>query len=41
MWFILESLPEMPIEGLHEAGETLRQGLRAMLADVRVESTLV
>ena len=41
MWFILESLPEMPIDGLHGAGEALREGLREMIADVRVESTLI
>jgi DNA/RNA-binding domain of Phe-tRNA-synthetase-like protein len=41
MWFILESLPEMPIEALHEAGDELASGLRAMMADVRIESTLI
>ena len=41
MWFILESLPEMPIEALHEAGDELANGLRAMMTDARIESTLI
>lgn len=41
MWFILESLPEMPIEALHEAGEELASGLRAMMAEVDLATTLI
>ena len=26
MWFILESLPQMPLETLHEAGKMLTDG---------------
>jgi DNA/RNA-binding domain of Phe-tRNA-synthetase-like protein len=28
MWFILESLPQMPLEKLHEAGKMLTDGLK-------------
>ncbi|MGJ3350808.1 B3/4 domain-containing protein [Morganella sp. Je.2.23] len=31
MWFILESLPQMPIEQLHEAGRMLTDGLERMM----------
>ncbi|MFS2222613.1 B3/4 domain-containing protein [Pantoea sp. B65] len=31
MWFILESLPEMPIEKLYEAGDALIDGLQQMM----------
>jgi DNA/RNA-binding domain of Phe-tRNA-synthetase-like protein len=41
MWFILESLPAMPLEALHEAGERLAEGLRQMMPGVRVEQRLV
>jgi DNA/RNA-binding domain of Phe-tRNA-synthetase-like protein len=41
MWFIVESLPAMPMDALHAAGEELAGGLRAMLADARVETTLL
>lgn len=41
MWFILESLPEMPLEALQEAGEALVAGLRAMMPDAEIEQKLV
>ena len=41
MWFILESLPAMPLEALHEAGERLAESLRQMMPGVRVEQRLV
>ncbi|HDR2751737.1 MULTISPECIES: B3/4 domain-containing protein [Enterobacter] len=31
MWFILESLPQMPLEQLHEAGRMLTDGLENMM----------
>ena len=39
--FILESLPEMPLDALHEAGDALAQGLRAMMSRVHIETTLI
>ncbi|WP_323970896.1 B3/4 domain-containing protein [Aeromonas hydrophila] len=41
MWFILESLPEMPLAALQEAGARLVDGLRRMMPDARVEQSLV
>ncbi|MDU4254948.1 B3/4 domain-containing protein [Pseudomonas sp.] len=41
MWFILESLPEMPLEALHEAGDQLVAGLQAMMPGARAEVLLV
>jgi DNA/RNA-binding domain of Phe-tRNA-synthetase-like protein len=41
MWFILESLPEMPLGALHEAGEELSRGLGAMMPGIEIEATLV
>lgn len=41
MWFVVESLPAMPIDALHAAGEELAGGLRAMLADAQIETTLL
>jgi DNA/RNA-binding domain of Phe-tRNA-synthetase-like protein len=41
MWFILESLPTMPIEALTEAGDKLIEGLELMMPGVRIESTLI
>ena len=41
MWFILESLPAMPLKALHEAGEQLAQGLRMMMPGVTIASTLI
>ncbi|MBD9628809.1 B3/4 domain-containing protein [Pseudomonas sp. PDM19] len=41
MWFILESLPEMPLEALREAGDQLVAGLLAMMPGARAEVLLV
>jgi DNA/RNA-binding domain of Phe-tRNA-synthetase-like protein len=41
MWFVLESLPAMPLEALHEAGNQLSQGLRLMMPGAAIESTLI
>ena len=41
MWFILESLPQMPLEKLHEAGKMLTDGLEAMMPGLRVDVTLI
>ena len=41
MWFILESLPEMPLAALQEAGDRLVEGLRQMMPDARIESVLI
>lgn len=41
MWFILESLPQMPREALCDAGEELIAGLQRMMPGARAESLLV
>ncbi|MCA1176690.1 MULTISPECIES: B3/4 domain-containing protein [unclassified Pantoea] len=41
MWFILESLPEMPIEALHEAGKMLTDGLEVMMPGIRFNVSLI
>lgn len=41
MWFILESLPAMPLEALHEAGDQLTQGLHLMMPGATIESKLI
>lgn len=41
MWFILESLPQMPLDALHEAGERLEQGLHEMMPGVVIERMMV
>ena len=41
MWFILESLGPMPLEDLHEAGATLGDGLRAMMPDARIHTSIL
>lgn len=41
MWFILESLPEMPLDALYAAGKMLTDGLEKMMPGVRYEATLV
>jgi len=41
LWFVLESLPQMPLEALHEAGERLVDGLRQMMPGAKVEVHLV
>lgn len=41
MWFILESLPEMPLDELHAAGKMLTDGLTQMMPGLAFETTLV
>ncbi|QZN97142.1 B3/B4 domain-containing protein [Symbiopectobacterium purcellii] len=41
MWFILESLPEMPLEALYEAGKMLTDGLEVMMPGLKSEVTLI
>lgn len=41
MWFILESLPEMPLEALTEAGDKLIEGLQQMIPGAEIESMLI
>lgn len=41
MWFILESLPQMPIEALHEAGKMLTEGLEVMMPGVQSHISLI
>lgn len=41
MWFILESLPAMPLEALQEAGDQLSQGLHLMMPGACIESKLI
>ncbi len=41
MWFILESLPAMPLAALHAAGERLAQDLQGMMPGARIDSQLI
>lgn len=41
MWFILESLPAMPLQALFDAGEELIKGLHQMMPGVKTEQTLI
>ena len=41
MWFILESLPAMLLEALHEAGDRLVQGLYHMMQGVVIDTRLI
>lgn len=41
MWFILESLPAMPLEVLTEAGDKLIEGLQLMMPGAQIESMLI
>ncbi|MGP2471185.1 B3/B4 domain-containing protein [Yersinia sp. 2540 StPb PI] len=41
MWFILESLPEMPLTALHEAGEMLIKGLQDMMPGAEIQQKLI
>jgi len=41
MWFILESLPQMPLEQLHEAGKMLTNGLEEMMPGVQCKVSLI
>lgn len=41
MWFVLESLPAMPMEALTEAGDKLVEGLQTMMPGAQIEIFLV
>ncbi|MBZ6388696.1 B3/B4 domain-containing protein [Pantoea piersonii] len=41
MWFILESLPEMPLEELHAAGRMLTEGLEKIMPGARCKTVLI
>lgn len=41
MWFILESLPEMPFEILQEAGQEMIQHLQVIMPDSVIEQSLI
>ncbi|MDD9244797.1 B3/4 domain-containing protein [Enterobacter soli] len=41
MWFILESLPQMPLEQLHEAGRMLTDGLEKMMPGLWFDVALI
>lgn len=41
MWFILESLPEMPLESLQEAGQEMIKHLQVIMPDSVIEQSLV
>jgi len=41
MWFILESLPEMPLDALQEAGKMLTDGLEAMMPGLLYSVSLI
>ncbi|WP_019277037.1 B3/4 domain-containing protein [Vibrio coralliilyticus] len=41
MWFILESLPEIPLERLQEAGEELIKHLQVIMPDSVIEQSLI
>ncbi|MFO1035082.1 MAG: phenylalanine--tRNA ligase beta subunit-related protein [Hyphomicrobiales bacterium] len=41
MWFVLESLPTMPLEALEQAGDELMTGLRSMFGSIRFQQALL
>ncbi|ASA57831.1 B3/4 domain-containing protein [Vibrio gazogenes] len=41
MWFILESLPEMPLESLQQAGQDMVKHLQILMPDAIIEQTSV
>ncbi|TIC79553.1 B3/B4 domain-containing protein [Crenobacter intestini] len=41
MWFVLERLPQMPLEALHEAGAHLTRNLLAMMPAATVSTQLI
>lgn len=41
MWFILESLPAMPLDALHAAGKMLTNGLQEMMPGLTFEAQLI
>ena len=41
MWFILESLPEMPLESLESAGQEMVKHLQVLMPDAQIEQSTV
>ena len=41
MWFVLESLPEMPVTALHEASDALVNGLRLLMPGAAIATRLI
>ena len=41
MWFILESLPAMPLDALYAAGDQLIQNLQRMMPEAAIERHLI
>jgi len=41
MWFVLESLPEMPLESLHKAGQEMVEHLQVLMPDALIEQRVV
>lgn len=41
MWFVLESLPEMPLDALQAAGDELVEGLLRMMPGARVDRQII
>lgn len=41
MWFILESLPEMPLESLHQAGLEMVKHLQVLMPDAQIKQSIV
>lgn len=41
MWFILESLPAMPLSALHDAGDQLTEALEQLMPGVKYEKQLL
>lgn len=41
VWFILESLPEMPLDALHAAGDEPAAGLQEMMPGSIIRSSLL
>ncbi|MCR9003290.1 B3/4 domain-containing protein [Rahnella perminowiae] len=41
MWFILESLPAMPLQALHDAGDMLINGLEQLMPGVKTDVKLI
>lgn len=41
MWFILESLPAMPLEALNESGDRLIEGLNLMMPGAQIQRSLI
>lgn len=41
MWFILESLPAMPLQSLHDAGEHLAEELHRMMPGASIDTKLI